>query len=38
MEIVDEIFRVFQERGKEAYFGEPVSQEEHERSTDLHSA
>ena len=29
MEIVDEIFRVFARRGADAYFGEPVSQQEH---------
>jgi len=29
MKVVDEIFKIFQNRGDEAYFGEPVSQKEH---------
>jgi phosphonate degradation associated HDIG domain protein len=29
MNVVDEIFRIFENRGDEAYFGEPVSQKEH---------
>jgi phosphonate degradation associated HDIG domain protein len=29
MKVVDEIFRIFEHRGDEAYFGEPVSQKEH---------
>jgi phosphonate degradation associated HDIG domain protein len=27
--VVDQIFQIFNERGEEAYFGEPVSQKEH---------
>ena len=29
MNVVDEIFEVFKNRGDQAYFGEPVSQKEH---------
>jgi [1-hydroxy-2-(trimethylamino)ethyl]phosphonate dioxygenase len=29
MNVVDEIFQIFENRGDEAYFGEPVSQKEH---------
>ena len=29
MNVVDEIFRIFENRGDQAYFGEPVSQKEH---------
>jgi [1-hydroxy-2-(trimethylamino)ethyl]phosphonate dioxygenase len=29
MNVVDEIFQIFERRGGEAYFGEPVSQREH---------
>jgi phosphonate degradation associated HDIG domain protein len=29
VDIVDEIFRLFERRGDDAYFGEPVSQKEH---------
>jgi phosphonate degradation associated HDIG domain protein len=29
MNVVDEIFQIFEHRGDEAYFGEPVSQKEH---------
>jgi phosphonate degradation associated HDIG domain protein len=29
MNVVDEIFQVFENRGDQAYFGEPVSQKEH---------
>lgn len=29
MSVVEEIFRIFQRRGDETYFGEPVSQKEH---------
>ena len=29
MKVTDQIFRTFEERGDEAYFGEPVSQKEH---------
>jgi phosphonate degradation associated HDIG domain protein len=29
LEVVDEVFRLFERNGKNAYFGEPVSQEEH---------
>ncbi len=29
MDVIQEIFRIFAERGESAYFGEPVSQQEH---------
>jgi phosphonate degradation associated HDIG domain protein len=29
MNVIDEIFQIFEDRGDEAYFGEPVSQKEH---------
>ena len=29
MNVIDKIFQVFEDRGSEAYFGEPVSQKEH---------